>query len=554
MHSKRRKAGVNRLHTSLTPQNGIPRLLRLLNTLRADVNVRQTRYNRVNKRPGRRFILKLTAEQETICASGAQAVRVIAYAGTGKTSTLVAWSLAHPQWRTLYIAFNKSVQTEASQRFPRHVTAKTSHSLAFAAVGHLYAHKIGSLSPYYLSRTLNGPGRLSPVQSLYYQLILDTLVSFWSSTDEELTPALIPLTGVNSALIPALDLGKVARDAQKVWERMQDPADPSVPMTHDGYLKLYGLTHPHLPFDAILFDEAQDANPVTLQIVTEQSHAQLVFVGDPWQAIYGFRGAVNAMDIAPADQTFRLTGSFRFGPEIAGVATRLLQWRTASTPALRGLGEKAPLAPGVKPKEAVICRTNAGLFAEAVRVLTENPGARLGFVGGIRGYQFDLLEQVYTLWAKRPPRDPFLSLFATFEQLQAYAQDSRDVTLRVRCRLVQEYGHAIPLWLKKITAAAGEPASADVILSTTHKSKGLEFDHIRLGDDYIDLLEERRRWLLWNNMPPGPAKDAYYQDSVLPQEEINMLYVASTRATRQLMLPPSVYTALVPSAKPRKTS
>ncbi len=481
-------------------------------------------------------------------------MRVLAYAGTGKTSTLVAWSQAHPQWRTLYIAFNKSVQTEATRRFPRNVTARTSHSLAFAAVGHLYAKKIGSLTPYYLGRSLDGRGRVSPLQSLYYQLILDTLVSFWSSTDEELTPALIPLTGVSSPLIPALDLSKIVRDAQKVWERMQDPVDLLFPMTHDGYLKLYGLTHPRLPFDAILFDEAQDANPVTLQIITEQTHAQLVLVGDPWQAIYGFRGAVNAMDIIPADQTFRLTGSFRFGSEIAGVATRILQWRNPSTAPLRGLAEKPPLAAGVNATEAVICRTNAGLFEEAVRVLTENPGARLGFVGGIRGYQFDLLEQVYELWAKRQPRDPFLSLFATFEQLQSYAQDSRDVTLRVRCRLVKEYGHAIPVWLKKITAATGEPANANVILSTTHKSKGLEFDHIRLGDDYIDLLEERRRWLAWSKMPPGLAKDAYYQESVLPQEEINMLYVASTRASRQLMLPPSVYKALVPAAKPRKTS
>ena len=51
-----------------------------------------------------------------------------------------------------------------------------------------------------------------------------------------------------------------------IWEKMKDEMDPSVPMTHDGYLKLYQL-HPKpdfahtlrktVPFDVLLIDEAQ---------------------------------------------------------------------------------------------------------------------------------------------------------------------------------------------------------------------------------------------------------------------------------------------------------
>lgn len=54
-----------------------------------------------------------------------------ACAGSGKTSTLKEISLANPKQRFLYLAFNKSIATEARERFPKNVEAKTIHSLAF---------------------------------------------------------------------------------------------------------------------------------------------------------------------------------------------------------------------------------------------------------------------------------------------------------------------------------------------------------------------------------------------------------------------------------------
>lgn len=43
---------------------------------------------------------------------------------------------------------------------------------------------------------------------------------------------------------------------------MKDLRNPNVPMTHDGYLKLYQLYRPRLSnYDCILIDEAQDLTP-----------------------------------------------------------------------------------------------------------------------------------------------------------------------------------------------------------------------------------------------------------------------------------------------------
>ncbi|MFH7445147.1 DNA helicase, partial [Pseudomonas syringae pv. tagetis] len=51
---------------------------------------------------------------------------------------------------------------------------------------------------------------------------------------------------------------------KSVWEKMVDIHDRLVPMTHDGYLKLYQMSQQDLSqrFGAILLDERQDVNPV----------------------------------------------------------------------------------------------------------------------------------------------------------------------------------------------------------------------------------------------------------------------------------------------------
>src|SRR5215216_5677207 len=103
-----------------------------------------------------------------------------------------------------------------------------------------------------------------------------------------------------------------------------DPAG-RLRFTHDCYLKLWQLSDPHLPADYVLLDEAQDANPVVAAIVDRQAHAQRILVGDRCQAIYGWRGAIDAMSRFHADHRLCLSQSFRFGPAIASEANKWLQ-------------------------------------------------------------------------------------------------------------------------------------------------------------------------------------------------------------------------------------
>ena len=500
--------------------------------------------------------MQWTDEQKAIIDAQGHLIRINAYAGAGKTSTLEGRARAYPQQRIEYLAFNSSVAKEARRRFPSNVDARTTHSLA-GPVLRRYQHKlVGALRPYQIMREmgLDWVGRRERV--FYAKLLIETLRAYFISTSEEITPELVtqvmPLgTGVLRHVGPS----SVARDAKKLWDRMRDPNDRAIGMLHDGYLKLFVLERPQLPVDSIYVDEAQDLNPITMQLLAMQTHAQQIFVGDPHQAIYGFRGAVNAMDAITADETHRLTGSFRFGSAIAGVGTRLLRWRDDTLPPLRGLsGQPDELRSmgGMPMPVTMITRTNAQLFAEAVAVMNALPDAKLAFIGGIDSYRFELIEDVYGLWSYKPAeiRDPFVRLFDTFDELEQYAADAEDKELGIRCRLVKQWQHSIPVYIKQLRAAAGPLEDAQVAFATAHKSKGLEFPNVRLGRDFADLVADAQTWEACQKAPSAHVRNEL-EAQLLPQEELNIWYVAATRAQQRLYLPsPEVHHLLAnaPSA------
>ena len=117
--------------------------------------------------------------------------------------------------------------------------------------------------------------------------------------------------------------GPVLAWARELWALTRDPAG-EVPLEHDAYLKMWHLEGARLPASAAVLyvDEAQDANPVTLAIL-EVQRRPTVWVGDPWQSVYRFRGSVNAMRAIAAPQR-PLSRSWRFGEDLACVARAIL--------------------------------------------------------------------------------------------------------------------------------------------------------------------------------------------------------------------------------------
>lgn len=457
-----------------------------------------------------------TAEQQGAIASPAKTVRVRALAGTGKTTMLVGYATARPKARILYLAFNSSVQKEGAGRFPSHVESRTTHSMAYRAVGYQYKAKlVNTLRLQDIQRALG-------LGSQDYRLAdqIQKLITAFTCSREAAFAAVAPSLGARHQT-------DVLSGAERAWAIMCDPADTRLGMTHDGYLKCYQLSSPiWSQYDIVLFDEAQDANPVTADIVFRQQ-AGLVLVGDSHQQIYAFRAALDAMKNVPRQgiDDFYLTQSWRFGQPIADVANRLLSWK-GETHLLRGMAAGGVVGEVYRQRQhTVLARTNGGLFRAAIRNMT----ASLHFVGGIDSYRFEQIEDAFYLSKGQLSniRARHIRDFETFAALSDFVSETEDPEYRVLVNLVDKYGDRLRGLLASVRARAVErPEQADIILTTAHKSKGLEWSRVILADDFPDYPE------LMEMRQEAPATF---------EAELNLIYVAATRAREQLQLPEGLF-------------
>ncbi len=462
-----------------------------------------------------------TKEQQKALAFFAtgKSLVVEAGAGTGKTATLKMLAEATNR-RGQYIAFNKAIVEEAKVKMPRNVRCNTAHSLAFKNVipGTRYADRLKNSRR---MRSLDIAAALRIGEPIHVQLaegarkdlsraflaglVMRSVTRFCQSADLEPSWKHVPyIDGIDVPPGATHNNRLVARAVESYVKRAWDDLSSEngiLPYAHDHYLKQWHLSSPRIDADFILFDEAQDANPVLVAIVTAQTHAQLVWVGDSQQQIYTFTGAVNALAAVGAEQTAYLTKSFRFGPAIAEKANEML-CRLDAPLRLTGL-DSIPSELGIVEEPSVyLSRTNA---AAVRRVLEEiEAGRRPHLVGG-GGDVARFARGASDLIDGRPTEHPDLACFATWAEVQEYVdQDQQGGDLRLLVNLIDEFG------VDRILAALDDmpsEANADIVVSTAHKSKGREWDFVLLADDF----------------PEDPN-----------EEELRLLYVAVSRARLRL--------------------
>lgn len=285
-----------------------------------------------------------TAEQSAVVDAALQGgdLKVKAYAGAGKTSTLQLLAGAMSDRRCSYLAFNKNIAEHARRKFPDHVSCRTVHSLAFTSVNSALTARLNlpeeaahQLAARYRIQPLQVPsvtGRdLELVQFDLGRLIVEGLGRFCRSADAVPIAEHIVVDEKIDERAAAWLRTTLVPYVVRLWQESIDPKRRSA-IIPDVYLKVWAQSNPKINADVILFDEAQDSDGVMLSVLSRQQHAQTIYVGDPYQQIYEWRGAINAMATIAAPER-RLTQSFIFGPQIAILASEIL----------RVLGEKTPI-------------------------------------------------------------------------------------------------------------------------------------------------------------------------------------------------------------------
>jgi hypothetical protein len=304
-----------------------------------------------------------------------ESLRINAFAGAGKTSTLLLIAAATTR-RGAYFAFNRSIAVEAGRKFPAHVVPYTLHGYALRCVRARFpggSEKLfGELNPNRIAELL-ALEPMRPTRNCYLTprmvaaVVKGTVQKFCQSDSVRPAREHVPHWGSTAASWWRFRgyASTVAALAERLWERMADPRE-SVPLGHDGYLKLWALSNPMIPAEFILLDEAQDSNGVVIGLLSRQP-AQVVLVGDRYQQIYEWRGAVNAMDRMKTKHHADLTQSFRFGPAIADAASRVLRV-LGERKRIRGNDAYASVLHCDAP-DAVLCRTNATVLTRTMEAL-----------------------------------------------------------------------------------------------------------------------------------------------------------------------------------------
>lgn len=470
------------------------------------------------------MVIRPTAEQARIIQFTGSRLVVKARAGSGKTTTFFQIAQAYPRERMLYLAYSRAIRDAAAQRFPkRQVDCKTSHQLAFPKFGKLLRHKISNHGNIPLRELANA---LDTSNWAFVKDVLDVLTNFMCSADMKFySDHFTRFNGKPNLTTKMVQYqAEVVDAAEKVWIRMCDPDDP-FPTVHDCYLKLYQLSMPDLSlqYKRILFDEAQDANPVTSQIVLSQS-CKLTLVGDEHQQIFRYRGAVNALDHPFLNGVPRLylTNSFRFGPNVAIVANALLELKGETVPVV-GRGQVDTVTfnvPMGTEHRCLISRTVMGVLESALAAAAR--GETIFWVGEIENYKVQDLLDLYHFSRGELGDVKNKKLKADYKDYEEYkeaAEQTKDHEMLRSVRILETYENedipAMVEHLKSLTVK--EEMEASITVTTAHRSKGLEWDTVQLTDDYPDIFDP--------DMEPEARED-----------EINLFYVGVTRAMRVLII------------------
>ena len=497
----------------------------------------------------------LTEEQIAIINSTGN-IRINAVAGSGKTTTIIEYAASRPpSSKILYLAFNKSVRQEAARKFEarglQNVKVETAHSLAYKHIVFSNGYTVRAQS--YKTHEIVDLLGLSSSGEKHAEYILAThinkFLTYFCNSDKPKVQDLNYLDTISDKTAHTFvkTFYQHIEDGTRLFLAKMDRKE--IDITHDFYLKKFQLSAPQLPYDYILFDEGQDASAVMLDVFLKQK-ATKVIVGDVHQQIYGWRHAVNSLEKTDFD-AFRLSASFRFPQDIAELASGVLEWK-------KKLCDFVPVPITGKGTEtrgltkATIARTNLGLLLKAIEYITDNRKVRhIYFEGNINSYTYAddgaSLYDVLNLYNNKPDkiRDKLIQSMKDPDELEEYIEKTEDVQLSMMAEIVKEYGdeiYGIIKSLKDLHVQDEDKTKAEMIFSTVHRAKGMEYDEVYLVDDFV--TEEKLEKLKDKEEPINTAKFI---------EEINLLYVAVTRAKYKLYIPETLVPADMPISKHIKT-
>jgi DNA helicase II / ATP-dependent DNA helicase PcrA len=467
-------------------------------------------------------MLKGTQEQELIwneMEHGEDHMVIEAGAGTGKTFTIVEGSRLMDGEKA-FLCFNKSIARELESRLPEDVYAATFHSMGLRAIKQQGWCKVDKSKTYKIVERVLGKDYFAVPLVKLIGLMKGSMVD---AKDHRSIAQLIDKYNINfdSDRDEVIAFNNLPRIMELCKDMKTVDFDDMIwcPIVNNIPLQKY---------DVLFVDEAQDFNEAQRQLIyrSVEPNGRCIVVGDPNQAIYGFRGAdsssmnmfVDLLKTTNRDVSiFPLTLTWRCPVNVVKEANRYVSnFHCREDADLGSVKENASLTP--EKDDIVLCRYNAPLATAFYSLLADGKSAYIlgkDMTKGLVNYVNKVSRK-----KKRMTSREFLTLLdadfsKNYNRLVVAEKQNQANALEDKFNCVSIFAtkaDTVQGIIDEINRVFSSDGKGDIMLSTIHKAKGLEADNVFI------LATER--------MPHPKATN--------PQEERNICYVGITRAKKNL--------------------
>ena len=213
-----------------------------------------------------------------------------------------------------------------------------------------------------------------------------------------------------------------------------------------------------------------------------------------------------------------LSKSFRYGQAVADLATFIIDGAIT----VNGLETIDSKLCNIDAQEDVkytkIFRTNSALLNHAVYLIGK--GKKVKCEIDPKKFKSMILSSEALFYKDSANiKDDEIALYASWEEMLEDSKDNPEIKRLTDIVL----GNNVNMYVKALDSlikVSKTNSPYDILLTTAHKSKGMEWDNVIIADDFnIETILKT------------VGEEGY------SQQEVNLFYVACTRAVKQLQLP-----------------
>ena len=228
-------------------------------------------------------------------------------AGSGKTTTLLELAKVHKTKKILYLAFNRSLVSEIQTKLNKQ------------KIKNMYPYTFDSLlRNTYIAMKKNEPN-ITYVNSQSIQNILPWLKGKSFQIREDIVKLFSKFCGQNKySTIQEYCKYEVGKDKPLLDTLWKKCLSLEV-INFESMRKISVLQHwfkdiLDKQYDMIMIDETQDFDIMMLRMLLDDTTIPKIFVGDPKQSIYEWRGCINGFDYMPTNSLIiEFYSTFRIG-------------------------------------------------------------------------------------------------------------------------------------------------------------------------------------------------------------------------------------------------